>query len=131
MDYVCFFSSRIRHTICALVTGVQTCALPIFAAKRFVSCKRHCCISVLLPETGCSFQEALPLRASGQSAGRGGRSWSRNPRKQFAGQPLCGGEYPGFSNAFGPGGRGSAAPAVSSCREVPAGPGTADRKSVV
>src|SRR3546814_4270837 len=24
-----FFSSRIRHTICALVTGVQTCALPI------------------------------------------------------------------------------------------------------
>src|SRR3546814_4356455 len=26
-----FFSSRRRHTICALVTGVQTCALPIFA----------------------------------------------------------------------------------------------------
>src|SRR3546814_8960210 len=27
----CFcFSSRRRHTICALVTGVQTCALPIF-----------------------------------------------------------------------------------------------------
>src|SRR3546814_9208596 len=25
-----FFSSRIRHTRCALVTGVQTCALPIF-----------------------------------------------------------------------------------------------------
>src|SRR3546814_6995752 len=25
-----FFSSRRRHTICALVTGVQTCALPIF-----------------------------------------------------------------------------------------------------
>src|SRR3546814_1147444 len=24
-----FFSSRSRHTICALVTGVQTCALPI------------------------------------------------------------------------------------------------------
>src|SRR3546814_2700367 len=28
--YVCvFFSSRRRHTRCALVTGVQTCALPI------------------------------------------------------------------------------------------------------
>src|SRR3546814_9688279 len=31
--FVCFcffvFSSRRRHTICALVTGVQTCALPI------------------------------------------------------------------------------------------------------
>src|SRR3546814_10581079 len=27
-----FFSSRRRHTRCALVTGVQTCALPIFGA---------------------------------------------------------------------------------------------------
>src|SRR3546814_3294494 len=29
-DFLCFFSSRRRHTRCALVTGVQTCALPIF-----------------------------------------------------------------------------------------------------
>src|SRR3546814_18354417 len=28
--FVFFFSSRRRHTSCALVTGVQTCALPIF-----------------------------------------------------------------------------------------------------
>src|SRR3546814_3565867 len=28
-----FFSSRRRHTRCALVTGVQTCALPILADK--------------------------------------------------------------------------------------------------
>src|SRR3546814_5244585 len=28
-----FFSSRRRHTRCALVTGVQTCALPIFKSK--------------------------------------------------------------------------------------------------
>src|SRR3546814_6266844 len=27
-----FFSSRRRHTRCALVTGVQTCALPIYCA---------------------------------------------------------------------------------------------------
>src|SRR3546814_2024225 len=27
-----FFSSRRRHTRCALVTGVQTCALPILSA---------------------------------------------------------------------------------------------------
>src|SRR3546814_1668524 len=27
--FFCFFSSRRRHTRCALVTGVQTCALPI------------------------------------------------------------------------------------------------------
>src|SRR3546814_18997187 len=32
-----FFSSRRRHTICALVTGVQTCALPISA------CSMYCC----------------------------------------------------------------------------------------
>src|SRR3546814_11075266 len=29
-----FFSSRRRHTSCALVTGVQTCALPISAVGR-------------------------------------------------------------------------------------------------
>src|SRR3546814_8773535 len=29
MSVLFFFSSRIRHTRCALVTGVQTCALPI------------------------------------------------------------------------------------------------------
>src|SRR3546814_7925502 len=28
-----FFSSRRRHTRCALVTGVQTCALPICAPR--------------------------------------------------------------------------------------------------
>src|SRR3546814_7921777 len=32
-----FFSSRRRHTRCALVTGVQTCALPIFCNTFSVS----------------------------------------------------------------------------------------------
>src|SRR3546814_2141860 len=31
-----FFSSRRRHTRCALVTGVQTCALPISSACHLV-----------------------------------------------------------------------------------------------
>src|SRR3546814_3416254 len=30
VSFLFFFSSRRRHTRCALVTGVQTCALPIF-----------------------------------------------------------------------------------------------------
>src|SRR3546814_2796090 len=30
---VLFFSSRRRHTRCALVTGVQTCALPIYVGE--------------------------------------------------------------------------------------------------
>src|SRR3546814_5436962 len=37
VDVVCvifFFSSRRRHTRCALVTGVQTCALPIWAVAQ-------------------------------------------------------------------------------------------------
>src|SRR3546814_9099253 len=34
MFFFCFFfSSRRRHTRCALVTGVQTCALPILRAE--------------------------------------------------------------------------------------------------
>src|SRR3546814_5249622 len=35
--YICVkfvFSSRRRHTICALVAGVQTCALPIFGRTK-------------------------------------------------------------------------------------------------
>src|SRR3546814_2927021 len=31
IDALCFFSSRRRQTSCVLVTGVQTCALPIFS----------------------------------------------------------------------------------------------------
>src|SRR3546814_6958156 len=31
--FLFFFSSRRRHTRCALVTGVQTCALPIFCSS--------------------------------------------------------------------------------------------------
>src|SRR3546814_17568766 len=40
-----FFSSRRRHTRCALVTGVQTCALPIFAGYRREG-KRYMTIAV-------------------------------------------------------------------------------------
>src|SRR3546814_4269100 len=32
-----FFSSRNRHTSCALVTGVQTCALPIWSRSRMAA----------------------------------------------------------------------------------------------
>src|SRR3546814_3148496 len=42
--YFFFFSSRRRHTRCALVTGVQTCALPIYLVRqrhRAVVRRRH------------------------------------------------------------------------------------------
>src|SRR3546814_9577797 len=35
--FLFFFSSRRRHTRCALVTGVQTCALPISEVEAFLS----------------------------------------------------------------------------------------------
>src|SRR3546814_1176632 len=35
-----FFSSRRRHTRCALVTGVQTCALPISELRGFSEAER-------------------------------------------------------------------------------------------
>src|SRR3546814_2087449 len=54
---MCFcFSSRIRHTRCALVTGVQTCALPISVA---VSTTRH--LTLLMEETvGLRLDEGRP-----------------------------------------------------------------------
>src|SRR3546814_3929635 len=38
-----FFSSRRRHTRCALVTGVQTCALPIFPITHSLPNVLVCC----------------------------------------------------------------------------------------
>src|SRR3546814_10200651 len=66
MFFVFFFSSRRRHTRCALVTGVQTCALPIsrVAGVAFTGstdtarlinrslAARDAAIAVLIAETG-------------------------------------------------------------------------------
>src|SRR3546814_4103702 len=50
---VFFFSSRRRHTSCALVTGVQTCALPICAAStptngQLGQCRRRDFLSIVI-----------------------------------------------------------------------------------
>src|SRR3546814_15972043 len=46
ISVVCFFvfSSRRRHTRCALVTGVQTCALPIYTIFNPITKVRWNCI---------------------------------------------------------------------------------------
>src|SRR3546814_7858257 len=58
-DSFFFFSSRRRHTRCALVTGVQTCALPIsvglFNARAAPARGRH-----ELPCAAIAFVRALP-----------------------------------------------------------------------
>src|SRR3546814_4228247 len=46
-----FFSSRRRHTRCALVTGVQTCALPI-CGRPCTGPQPLCCESVTRTERG-------------------------------------------------------------------------------
>src|SRR3546814_2390099 len=44
-----FFSSRRRHTSCALVTGVQTCALPIWKfGQRHVHAEGAGCAAVTI-----------------------------------------------------------------------------------
>src|SRR3546814_8533914 len=51
--FVCFFfSSRRRHTRCALVTGVQTCALPIYPLRI---------------ESGLDRSQCVELRGGGQT----------------------------------------------------------------
>src|SRR3546814_8817470 len=52
-----FFSSRRRHTRCALVTGVQTCALPISRLKTWVSHRR----AAFMPATDASNGSSIVL----------------------------------------------------------------------
>src|SRR3546814_2825871 len=50
-----FFSSRRRHTRCALVTGVQTCALPIFGQESVSGRSHRAVLSTelwMIPERG-------------------------------------------------------------------------------
>src|SRR3546814_7593175 len=74
-----FFSSRRRHTRCALVTGVQTCALPIY----WPLCQ-HC----RWPR--CSMNATTPARLSclsnniSQRCGNGALSTSSLPVISFA-----------------------------------------------
>src|SRR3546814_6964665 len=55
--WLCFFlSSRRRHTRCALVTGVQTCALPIcgFVVQKYLEtgAAAGCVLMAPVPPTG-------------------------------------------------------------------------------
>src|SRR3546814_8803990 len=57
--FVFFFSSRRRHTRCALVTGVQTCALPISSVPEFV--KRTRSIEGKRPQTAAASSASIRL----------------------------------------------------------------------
>src|SRR3546814_4947997 len=67
--FLFFFSSRRRHTRCALVTGVQTCALPILGPPiRIADCRLlrpPDDTNVLPSEYGSSRQPPLPRNVDG------------------------------------------------------------------
>src|SRR3546814_7302936 len=69
--FLFFFSSRRRHTRCALVTGVQTCALPILKGhtlpRKCVSLHAACAFPVQLERTE---QSVSPKRRMARSEER-------------------------------------------------------------
>src|SRR3546814_10926058 len=57
-----FFSSRRRHTRCALVTGVQTCALPILAHVDILSALPEGAAVLLQKPMGLDLAAATAIR---------------------------------------------------------------------
>src|SRR3546814_2478729 len=60
---VFFFSSRRRHTRCALVTGVQTCALPIADELSLVSFDDTPVVRFSVPPLTAITQPIAPMAA--------------------------------------------------------------------
>src|SRR3546814_3172195 len=79
----CFFSSRRRHTRCALVTGVQTCALPIFCADgRLMEEALETARSIAANAPVSVRQAKKALNASAQMDLKNGRSEERRGGKE-------------------------------------------------
>src|SRR3546814_9690902 len=86
--FVFFFSSRRRHTRCALVTGVQTCALPIFDGLRALVQEDDKALSIIAPEIGETFELRPAAPARRVRTGRPdqqelvGRDWQRSEERR-------------------------------------------------
>src|SRR3546814_15582569 len=65
-----FFSSRRRHTRCALVTGVQTCALPIWLRPLGGVARSEKCPGVNAVAQGCSATRVKMPPAPGARSSR-------------------------------------------------------------
>src|SRR3546814_6127982 len=63
--YLLFFSSRRLHTRCALVTGVQTCALPILNGQSDAPLRMNA--TAPYPPAGMAFDRARPHHARTRS----------------------------------------------------------------
>src|SRR3546814_7484876 len=72
-----FFSSRRRHTRCALVTGVQTCALPIY-----------CGLGELDLRHDDSSESPVSKSRMGATRGEAGSSFGKHRHMMDAPKPL-------------------------------------------
>src|SRR3546814_11085284 len=92
-----FFSSRRRHTRCALVTGVQTCALPIAARLRVLSWHGNG------PCRGVGSSRACPIRrGTGERCGPHELPWSHDLPFGIRDSAVRRGEAPGESGRASP-----------------------------
>src|SRR3546814_17886908 len=82
--FLFFFSSRRRHTRCALVTGVQTCALPISHSSP-IQCFRVRETAMIRTLT-LSLISALLLSAGAPAAERGDRNLAQDTMHEEAAQ---------------------------------------------
>src|SRR3546814_8258885 len=64
-----FFSSKMRHTSCALVTGFQTCSLPIWVCPMFKAIFRSsiCLAAVAASSTAAAAETAHAVAADADS----------------------------------------------------------------
>src|SRR3546814_2231402 len=65
-----FFSSRRRHTRCALVTGVQTCALPISRTFDRADVQKHIVAAGVRLDKAKTLVGIEPLNGSSRQIGR-------------------------------------------------------------
>src|SRR3546814_5461103 len=76
--FLLFFSSRRRHTRCALVTGVQTCALPIYRTS-YVIAPDH---SILLEYTNLNPDEHVARTMAAVKAWHDAHRADAQPRSE-------------------------------------------------
>src|SRR3546814_19383771 len=92
MCFLFFFSSRRRHTRCVLVTGVQTCALPI-SCHSYQNVAYDTIAEIIARATRHSYADMVrsqlfePLHMTGASIGMAdltcARSWARPYRNGY------------------------------------------------
>src|SRR3546814_2995817 len=86
-EFIFFFSSRRRHTSCALVTGVQTCALPICFAvdPKTIVKTQFSAPAPEMPDAAARQFDQRPLTIGGQHWFDTGREVETNVETQMRG----------------------------------------------